>query len=257
MTEMAFMLGAARHIIEGNPRSMIIVDRMEKPYLEFVRDVLKIDPNRFLIIYPLSSLHALKVRKLHLTFFMDCGYVSPMNQLLTRQWIRDKHPGLYRYRMTDGRIVIGNGDVVVLDRNESGGCNRCLRNTKEFVDRLIALLKRTTNRRVVHLTSGELTVTQQMEIFARSELVVAPHGAGLTNMIFMPDNGKVLEIMNHPNYFSYVYYDMAVGLGLVYKGISSKQTEKNRVDFERMDVDRTLQTVHELLNLGDYHHQGH
>ena len=258
MTEMGFMLGAARNVIENNPQAKIIVDGIQPGYLQFIRDILKLDPtNRLLVIRPFSTFGSLKVKKLHMMFFMMCGYVSPMNQILTREWIRDLHPQIYSSMMktnSTSKYVVENGDVIVLDRNERGICNRCLDNTKEFVQSLNELFSNSKQgQRVVrHVTLGRLSVYEQMVLFSKAELVIGPHGAGLTNMIYMPDNAKVLEIMNHDRYFNYAYYDMAVGFGLVYRGIapeSSNARNNNIVKFNRLDVKKTLRTVQELLLL--------
>lgn len=36
----------------------------------------------------------------------------------------------------------------------------------------------------------------QIEIFSSSEVVVAPHGAGLANLVFLPDNAIVIELFD-------------------------------------------------------------
>jgi capsular polysaccharide biosynthesis protein len=41
---------------------------------------------------------------------------------------------------------------------------------------------------------GSLTVQQQIDVFSRAEAIVAPHGAGLTNVTFSPPGVKVLEL---------------------------------------------------------------
>ena len=44
------------------------------------------------------------------------------------------------------------------------------------------------------IDSATLTPKQQVALFASSDLLVAQHGAGLSNMVFMPSGGAVIEI---------------------------------------------------------------
>ena len=44
------------------------------------------------------------------------------------------------------------------------------------------------------------SIERQMQLFSRATHVVAPHGAGLTNALWVPIGGKVLEI--RPSYAS-------------------------------------------------------
>ncbi|WP_020592148.1 glycosyltransferase family 61 protein [Kiloniella laminariae] len=41
-----------------------------------------------------------------------------------------------------------------------------------------------------------LSFTEQVELAASCEMIVGPHGAGMTNIMFMPEGGKVIEL--HP-----------------------------------------------------------
>ncbi|WP_460851708.1 glycosyltransferase family 61 protein [Nocardioides montaniterrae] len=41
---------------------------------------------------------------------------------------------------------------------------------------------------------GTLSVQEQIDLFSRAEIIVAPHGAGLTNLTFSPRGVKVLEL---------------------------------------------------------------
>lgn len=46
------------------------------------------------------------------------------------------------------------------------------------------------------VTPGRLSVADQIALFSDAEIVVGPHGAGLTNLIFMPEGGSVIEIFS-------------------------------------------------------------
>ena len=53
--------------------------------------------------------------------------------------------------------------------------------------------------RILKLT--KLSFKQQIEIFSNAKIIVAPHGAGLANIVFCKKNTKIIEIKprNHPN----------------------------------------------------------
>ena len=59
----------------------------------------------------------------------------------------------------------------------------------------------------------ELSVLEQVAIFARAELIVAPHGSGLTNLVFCSPNTKIIELFS-PNYVRTDYWMISQQLQL-------------------------------------------
>lgn len=85
-----------------------------------------------------------------------------------------------------------------------------------------------------------LSITEQMQLFASSEYVIAPHGAGLTNLVFCPQGTKVLEIFS-PNYVSVSYWNICNQVGLDYyylfgRGERSKANQDPHKRLEDIDV---------------------
>ncbi|MGB0562738.1 MAG: glycosyltransferase family 61 protein [Spirulinaceae cyanobacterium] len=64
-------------------------------------------------------------------------------------------------------------------------------------------------------TSETLTVVEQAVLFNRAKVIVAPHGAGLTNLVFCAPGTTVIEIFS-PNYVNACYYALSQQLGLNY-----------------------------------------
>jgi hypothetical protein len=60
----------------------------------------------------------------------------------------------------------------------------------------------------------KMSVTEQIELFYDAEVVVAPHGAGLSNLVFS-ENVKVLELFPYPFVVPYFYY-LAKSMGHTY-----------------------------------------
>jgi hypothetical protein len=88
------------------------------------------------------------------------------------------------------------------------------------------VVKRTSSRSIVNhdalvavlgarVHTGREPVLEQLKLFAESRLVVAPHGAGLANMVAM-SAGAVVELQTRPTNHCYLFF--AVNLGLDYCG---------------------------------------
>lgn len=62
----------------------------------------------------------------------------------------------------------------------------------------------------------DLTFAEQVSVHARAGRLVSIHGAGLTNMLFMPEGGSVLEFRKEGHAYELCYFAMASALGLRY-----------------------------------------
>jgi capsular polysaccharide biosynthesis protein len=54
---------------------------------------------------------------------------------------------------------------------------------------------------------------EQIALFSRAKAIVAPHGSGLTNIIFCGSGTKVIELVS-PNYIRHYYWAIAQQLNL-------------------------------------------
>ncbi|MEC4804946.1 MAG: glycosyltransferase family 61 protein [Jaaginema sp. PMC 1079.18] len=59
------------------------------------------------------------------------------------------------------------------------------------------------------------SIEEQAAIFNQAKVIIAPHGAGLTNLVFCASGTKVVEIYS-PNYVNVCYYSLCQELGLDY-----------------------------------------
>ena len=57
---------------------------------------------------------------------------------------------------------------------------------------------------------------EQVSIMARARVMVSIHGAGLTNMLFMPVGSKVLELQMQDDGTNHYFYTLAADLGIDY-----------------------------------------
>ncbi len=62
----------------------------------------------------------------------------------------------------------------------------------------------------------QLTVRQQLRLMSETELLVCLHGAALTNMLFMQEGMKILELRNVNDSVTQCYFNLASALGLRY-----------------------------------------
>lgn len=66
------------------------------------------------------------------------------------------------------------------------------------------------------IRAEELSFEQQAQSCSRARYIVANHGAGLTNMLFMPEGGSVLELRHHQDRDRNCYFTLASALNLKY-----------------------------------------
>lgn len=60
-------------------------------------------------------------------------------------------------------------------------------------------------RGFVRVEPGGMSPQEQIDLFAGAEVVVAPHGAALTNLLFVPPGARVLEMFD-PSYVNQCYW---------------------------------------------------
>ncbi|MGG4343556.1 glycosyltransferase family 61 protein [Paenibacillus lautus] len=85
---------------------------------------------------------------------------------------------------------------------------RRIKNEQEVMERLSA-------KGFVCVELESMTVRQQIRLFRSAKWVVAPHGAGLTNLVFCEPGTKVLELFT-PNYMPRHYWLISNHCGLDY-----------------------------------------
>lgn len=135
-------------------------------------------------------------------------------------------------------------------------------------DRRIYISRRLTDRRrvrneedlLVRLRSmgfesyclETLSIEEQIHLFHDAEIVVAPHGAGLTNLIFSPPI-PVIELFSTPWIIPHFYY-LAQSLGHNYECLlypadvsQNKRDAMRKADLE-VDVNEVFDCVHKKLS---------
>lgn len=100
------------------------------------------------------------------------------------------------------------------------------RGEKIYISRRHAAKRRIVNEdEVTRVLSGfgfqtiyteELSFAQQVQVCSRARCIVSNHGAGLTNMLFMPQAGSVLELRHREDRVNNCYFTLSSALNLDY-----------------------------------------
>ena len=89
------------------------------------------------------------------------------------------------------------------------------------------------------VTLESMSIIEQASLLATAEVVLAPHGAGLTNIVFCPSDAKIIEIFS-PRYIHDCYWSLSNQCGLEYYYLVGE----NLVDETKQDGDQDI-----LVNL--------
>ncbi|MBD2165780.1 glycosyltransferase family 61 protein [Calothrix membranacea FACHB-236] len=96
---------------------------------------------------------------------------------------------------------------------------------------------------------SELSPIQQREVFSSANIIVSPHGAALSNLVYSQKNLKLLEIFS-PHHVDVTYWTMIQAIEAEYWYILGKQTPRNKIiksDFENILVD--IEELKNYLNI--------
>lgn len=71
----------------------------------------------------------------------------------------------------------------------------------------------------------QLSFAEQQKLFAAADVLISNHGAGLTNMLFMQPDTKVIEIRNGNDNHNNCYFSLASALNLSYYYLKASPVE--------------------------------
>jgi capsular polysaccharide biosynthesis protein len=72
------------------------------------------------------------------------------------------------------------------------------------------------------------SLAEQIDLFCRCKLLIGLHGAGLTNMLWMPPGSQVIEIRRRGDAHNNCYYAMAEALGHTYRYLQADDIKKGQ-----------------------------
>lgn len=190
--------------------------------------------DRYALVQPESRLH-LQADRLLVPAIDNHSTLAP--PWITR-WLRANLPA---------RHVLGKPRRLYVIRGDRP-------HTRRYVQEA-ALLERLETQGFVRFDPGSVGVQEQIDHFAAAEVVVAPHGAGLVNLIFAPEGVRVLELFA-PRYLNPGYWAITDNVpGSTYRYVVAEPVERdrperamNRVQADvDIPVDIVLAALEELL----------
>jgi hypothetical protein len=168
----------------------------------------------------LLSLHdaSYTVDRLYVPSYTGCGTMSYAHLQAFQRLAHATHAQLYAPAPTS---------ILIVDRTTTlwnGSCSpRCLRNHDELVTAVRAAFP---GKEVIQYRNHNMMET--ITLFARTRLIIAPHGAALSNIPMLPRCAAVIEIHNH-FLLNYCFLDMCVGLGFAYRGVQPAGADRANV----------------------------
>jgi capsular polysaccharide biosynthesis protein/tetratricopeptide (TPR) repeat protein len=133
-------------------------------------------------------------------------------------------------------IKVKKSDRIYISRRNSS--NRPLLN-EDKIEELLSLL----GFSIYYMEN--CTFEEQIAIAAHASIVVAPHGAGLTNILFCQPGTKIVELMMD-KYPHDGYYKLALLCGHKYYPILGK-LEENTASKWKVDIEKVRQVVEKLI----------
>ncbi len=94
------------------------------------------------------------------------------------------------------------------------------------------------SRGFVKLCAEDFSWSEQIEAFRRAKVIVAPHGAGLANIVFCPPGTQVIELFNR-SYVNGCYWRLASMKGLDYRPLIAAGPEALTLDLKSNPLDIT------------------
>jgi capsular polysaccharide biosynthesis protein len=180
--------------------------------------------------------YGVKVSELHLYSNPDTGYYIKEEVSLLRKEV------LFRSSKTDVR----DGLRIYISR--SNAKLRRIVNEAEVSE----LLK---SRGFTVLQTENLTFCEQVELFKNCKFLVAQHGAGLTNMIFMPEGSKILELHRRVDpeseFMNICYHRLSGALNHDYKVMFCEMDDtasENSIESDRQNIRIDITLLKEWLD---------
>jgi hypothetical protein len=130
-----------------------------------------------------------------------------------------RHIPRLRLSLQNKLIVNPPKHVLLVKRHGS----RAIANHDELLRDLLLIFP------VIVVHEGSESILDQLQMFSDSFLTIAPHGAGLSNIVAMQEKTSVIEIL--PNHMNACYAMLAFNLGLFYSPYCKPEfTQDNAVD---------------------------
>lgn len=171
--------------------------------------------------------------KTHPKFFVADHLVTvtaPRTRLFTPAWVADFVNDLF----SSGKAEEMPSKVYI---SRSKGNTRRILNEAVFIEKIAALGYKT-------YYCEDHSVATTAAVIRNATHIIAPHGAGLANIIFATPGTRVLELFCA--HLSPEFYKMSLSRGLDYKAIQIQGDKGQRVDVANMDYTNDREYYHSM-----------
>lgn len=116
------------------------------------------------------------------------------------------------------------------------------------------LIDRLSQLGFVSIHLEDLSVLEQATLFSNAKIVVSPHGAGLTNLVFCSSGAKVVEILI-PSFIRNMYRVISKYMNLEYYRFTAGEVDNHNSELDRdkhikLDIEELGSFVRTLLSQG-------
>ena len=170
---------------------------------------------------------------LYLPQATPCGFPRPLSlQLMSkayRESITATHP---TFNSIDKDVSIKNSIVLI----QRSGWRR-FTEAQAIQQRLQEIADEFHFKYHVFIDNPTPTLDESMEIFFKASLVVAPHGAGLSNLIFSRPGTFVIEAVCNPPHVNMCYQWSSHVMGHRYHAVASRGGCEDFIDADNVEID--------------------
>lgn len=206
-------------MVRNKCHSMVLLLPSEAELSRFVKETL--EPFKFKAIFHIPASKGVLVRKL----------CMPQLKPVMASYNKKALLGLSKLYIDHSRatknLPINLGERIYLSRSKSS--RRKIVNENEVTDILKAY-----SFNIIH--NEDYSFYEQVELYSYAKFLISVHGAGLTNMLFMPAGAKVFELhkrqTNSKDHHSLVFWYLADALAHEYYHQICDPTDKDADFFE-------------------------
>lgn len=216
-SETLIPLALARFVIELDPDIVILIDKIHGFSMNLF-SLIGLENRTFI---ELEHSGPVLVRELYVPVGIRCGGSRAGIVAAFQQWLHSYHPRLY------DQNIVNATDIVIMDRRDGGVCNHCLPYYTDLIEKLKVLYP---SRVVKGIIPGEMTPFEVMQVLARADVLIAGHGSGLVQLIFLPSNASVIEVHNRRSTPTLCFRSLAACAQLNYVGIDGTGGSTHHVE---------------------------
>ena len=180
---------------------------------------------RFLGINPERLVTGLSRAKLvYMPQSTPCGFAHPQSLQLLSQLYRDRIRVRYQNITRDGLVLV----------HRSG--SRRFTHATAIRAALVSLARKTGLVFELYPDLPPLSMEASMRMFAGAAVVVAPHGAGLSNVVYASPGTYVVEAVCNPPHVNMCYQWAAHVLGMHYHALASRGGCESVIDVSATEI---------------------